>query len=59
MEDVQKEQLTVTLSELTKALNQENLVDRVFARVLRNRSKSQHQALLDAMPGAAGTDQYS
>lgn len=51
LEDVQKEQLCVSAAELLKAINQENLTDRIFARVLQNRTRS-HQALLDAVPGA-------
>lgn len=51
VEDVQKEQLTITQAEMLKAINQENLTDRIFARILNNRSKS-HQALLNAVPGA-------
>ena len=51
LEEVQKEQLKVSPAELTKAINQENLTDRIFARILTNRSKS-HQALIDAVPGA-------
>ena len=51
IEDVQAEQLKVSGPELTKAANQENLTDRLFARILTNRSKS-HQALMDAVPGA-------
>lgn len=53
LEDVQKEQLTVSSAELVKAINGENLTDRVFARILKNRTKS-HQVLLDAVPGATG-----
>jgi hypothetical protein len=52
VEDVQKEQLSITSAELLKAINQENLTDRIFGRVLRNRTKS-HQSLLAAVPGAS------
>lgn len=45
LDDVQEEQLNVTAAELIKAINQENITDRLFARILRNRSKS-HEALL-------------
>lgn len=51
LDDVQEEQLKITHAELTKAINQENLTDKVFARILTNRTKS-HQALMDAVPGA-------
>lgn len=51
LDDVQEEQLQVTSAELVKAVNQENLTDKVFARILTNRSKS-HQALMEAVPGA-------
>lgn len=50
-DDVQKEQLHVFVSELLKAINQENLTDRIFGRILLNRTKS-HAALLAAVPGA-------
>lgn len=52
LEDVQDEQLTLTSAELIKSINQENLADRLFARILRNRSKS-HEALMAHVPGAA------
>ena len=51
LEDVQTEQLHVSDAELLKAINQENLTDRIFGRILRNRSKS-HAALMAAVPGA-------
>ncbi len=51
VEDVQKEQLKISSAELVKAVNQENLTDKVFARVLTNRAKS-YQALMEAVPGA-------
>lgn len=43
------EQLKVTPAELSSAINMENIADRLFARVLKNRSKA-HQALLDKVP---------
>jgi hypothetical protein len=55
VEDVQAEQLSVTSAELAKAINQENLTDRLFGRILTNRSKS-HQALMDAVPGAKSSE---
>jgi hypothetical protein len=51
VEDVQKEQLKVSQAEMMKAINQENLTDRIFGRILQNRSKS-HKALLETVPGA-------
>lgn len=47
------DQLKVTDSELLAAINAENLSDRIFARLLTNRSKA-HQRLLDLVPGAKG-----
>ena len=55
IEDVQAEQLKITSAELVKAINQENLTDRLFGRILTNRSKS-HQALMDAVPGAKSSE---
>lgn len=54
LEDVQEEQLKLTSAEIIKAINQENLTDRIFARILRNRSKS-HEALMNAIPGVSNT----
>ncbi len=51
VEDVQEEQLKITRAELVKAINQENLTDKTFARILTNRAKS-YRALMDAVPGA-------
>ena len=45
------DQLKVSDKELGTAINMENLSDRLFARILRNRSKA-HEALLDMVPGA-------
>ena len=45
------DQLKVTGPELASAINMENIADRLFCRVLKNRSKA-HQALLDKVPGA-------
>lgn len=56
LDDVQEEQLTITPAELLKAINQEALTDRLFGRILRNRSKS-HEALLNAVPGASAKDE--
>ena len=53
VDDVQTEQLHISDAELLKAINQENVTDRIFGRILRNRSKS-HQALMAAVPGASG-----
>lgn len=52
VDDVQVEQLNISAAEMLKAINQENLTDRIFARILKNRSKS-HGALLAAVPGAS------
>ena len=46
------DQLKITTKELGSAINQENVTDRLFARILKNRSKA-HQALMDKIPGAA------
>jgi hypothetical protein len=46
-----EEQLKVTESEIASAINMENVADKLFARVLKNRSKA-HQALLDKVPGS-------
>lgn len=51
VEDVQKEQLQISNAELLKAINQENLTDKIFARILRNREKSMRN-LIEAVPGA-------
>jgi hypothetical protein len=45
------DQLTVSNEELAAAINMENVTDKLFSRVLKNRSKA-HQALLDRVPGA-------
>lgn len=45
------DQLKVTSHELSAAINMETLADRLFGRILKNRSKA-HQALLDKVPGA-------
>ena len=45
------EQLTITDNELLAAINMENVTDKLFARVLKNRSKA-HQTLLEKVPGA-------
>lgn len=45
------DQLMVTDSELAAAINMENSTDKIFARILKNRSKA-HQALLEKVPGA-------
>jgi hypothetical protein len=42
-------QLVVTNEELAGAINMENVTDRIFARILKNRSKA-HQMLLDKVP---------
>lgn len=55
LEDVQDEQLKLTAAEIVKAINQESLADRIFGRILRNRSRS-HEALLNHVPGAAKAD---
>lgn len=49
--DLGDEQLKVSASELTSAINMENITDRIFARVLKNRSRA-HQMLLDKVPAA-------
>ncbi len=46
-----KEQLKVSHQELGSAINQENVADKLFSRILKNRSKA-HAALLDKVPGA-------
>jgi hypothetical protein len=46
-----REQLKVSNVELAAAINMENFTDKLFARVLKNRSKA-HEALLDKVPGA-------
>ena len=45
------DQLSVTSKELSNAINMENLTDRIFARILKNRSKA-HEALLEKVPAA-------
>ena len=45
------EQLSVTGKELVRAINEENVTDRIWARVLKQRSKS-HEELLSRIPGA-------
>lgn len=43
--------LRVTPTEIITAINAENLTDRLFARILTDRSKA-HRALADKIPGA-------
>ncbi len=53
-EEVQAEmgdQLKVSNKELGSAINAENVTDRIFARILKNRSRA-HKALLSKIPGA-------
>jgi len=50
-----KDQLKITGKEMSAAINAENLCDRIFARILTNRSR-QHKALLDKIPGASAID---
>jgi hypothetical protein len=45
------EQLRISDAELSMAINMENLTDKLFARILKNRSKA-HQTLLEKIPGA-------
>jgi hypothetical protein len=45
------EQLKISGDELLSAINAENVTDKIFARILKNRSKA-HAALLDKVPGA-------
>lgn len=45
------DQLKITNKELSASINMENLTDRIFARILQNRSKA-HQMLLDKVPAA-------
>ena len=45
------EQLKVTREELNAAINMENVSDKLFARILKNRSKA-HQLLLEKVPGS-------
>lgn len=49
------EQLKVSDAELCTAINAENVSDKLFARVLKIRSKS-HKALLERIPGANTTE---
>lgn len=46
-----KDQLMMTTKELISAINAENLTDRIFARLLTQRSKA-HQRLCEKIPGA-------
>jgi len=47
------DQLRVTPAELCQAINAEGVGDRLFRRVMLNRSKA-HARLLEAVPGAKG-----
>ena len=48
-----EEQLKLSDEELGRAINMEHVTDRLFARILKNRSKA-HQALLEKVPGVSG-----
>lgn len=45
------DQLKITSAELSSAINMENITDKIFSRILKNRSRA-HQALLDKVPGS-------
>jgi hypothetical protein len=47
------DQLKVTAEELSRAIAVENVSDKLFARILKNRSKA-HKALIDSVPGVNG-----
>lgn len=46
------EQLSISGKELIAAINAENVTDKIWARVLKNRSRA-HQSLMDKIPGAS------
>lgn len=46
-------QLRITGEELGRAIMQENVSDKLFARILKNRQLD-HKRLLDQVPGATG-----
>lgn len=53
IENEMGDQLKVSDNELGAAINAENIADRLFARVLKIRSKA-HKALLEKIPAATG-----